>query len=311
MNKYYLVLAHKNPDQLSRLINKLQDERSYFFIHIDLKSDIEKFKAQLTLPNVHFIKDRLDCIWGDYSQVLATLNLIKEALKIADEGYFILLSGQDYPIKPLKAINEYLIENKSADFISFSESPMVKESDIYDSRINMFKVNFSSLKDSYILLHPILNSSYKKIFQYFKLFLKNKIKPRELGVFLCRSRKSPFIYHHKGSQWWCLRTCTIKELYDFYEENKQKIDQYYKYTLCADEQFFQTILMEINNKRKQLLIKNNIHFIDWSRKNVPLPVTFGIEDVDLLMNQPSSKLFARKFDMSTSPHVLDLIDANC
>lgn len=40
MQKNYLVLAHKNPDQLYRMITALNDNVSHFFIHIDAKSPI-------------------------------------------------------------------------------------------------------------------------------------------------------------------------------------------------------------------------------------------------------------------------------
>ena len=43
MQKNYLVLAHKNPDQLYRMITALNDNVSHFFIHIDAKSPIAPF----------------------------------------------------------------------------------------------------------------------------------------------------------------------------------------------------------------------------------------------------------------------------
>ena len=40
----YIILTHKSPIQLERLISRLDDQDSTFFVHIDLKTDIEQFK---------------------------------------------------------------------------------------------------------------------------------------------------------------------------------------------------------------------------------------------------------------------------
>ena len=47
MQKNYLILAHKNPQQLTRMIKTLDDGNSKFFIHLDAKTPIEPFTAQL------------------------------------------------------------------------------------------------------------------------------------------------------------------------------------------------------------------------------------------------------------------------
>ena len=41
MKKNYLILSHKNPQQVCRLINRLDDGTSEFFVHVDLKSNLE------------------------------------------------------------------------------------------------------------------------------------------------------------------------------------------------------------------------------------------------------------------------------
>ena len=75
MQKNYLVLAHKNPDQLYRMITALNDNVSHFFIHIDAKSPIAPFKEHLQGLPVYFIDKRECCFWGDFSIVRATIIL--------------------------------------------------------------------------------------------------------------------------------------------------------------------------------------------------------------------------------------------
>ena len=41
----YIILAHKNPLQVSGLISRLNYEDSLFVIHVDLNTDIYPFKS--------------------------------------------------------------------------------------------------------------------------------------------------------------------------------------------------------------------------------------------------------------------------
>ena len=62
MNIAFLILCHKNPDQINVLIRKLSPYN--IFIHIDKKSDIQPFLRDLNLENVHFLKNRITTSWG-------------------------------------------------------------------------------------------------------------------------------------------------------------------------------------------------------------------------------------------------------
>lgn len=74
VNKNYIIQAHESLNLLKRLINRLDDGFSSFFIHIDKKADIKSFTEVIKGTNIIFIDKRVDCIWGDYSQVEATCN---------------------------------------------------------------------------------------------------------------------------------------------------------------------------------------------------------------------------------------------
>ncbi|WBW96647.1 beta-1,6-N-acetylglucosaminyltransferase [Oceanirhabdus sp. W0125-5] len=121
MNIAYLILAHKSPTQLIRLINTLNCENAYFFIHIDKKSSnymlnqiINTFRNH---NNIYYI-DRCNCSWGDFSIVQATMKGIEHILNTnLCLDYVILLSGQDYPIKPNYYIRDFLIGNYGKCFI--------------------------------------------------------------------------------------------------------------------------------------------------------------------------------------------------
>ena len=119
MQKNYLILAHRNPEQLCQMIKALDDGNSKFFIHLDAKTSIEPFAAQLQGGHIVFIPRRERCVWGGFSIVIATIYLMEAAAQANSKGFFILMSGQDYPIKPIAELDAFLQENKEYDFVSF------------------------------------------------------------------------------------------------------------------------------------------------------------------------------------------------
>ena len=114
----YIVLCHKNVQQINKLLDLLYDEESAFFIHIDKKAKLQK--SIHVKPNIHILPNdkRIDIKWGNISMIEATRNLI-EAVFDDDKkyDYIWLMSGQDFPLRSKEDIKEYL-EGPSA--ISFS-----------------------------------------------------------------------------------------------------------------------------------------------------------------------------------------------
>src|SRR5699024_5116533 len=70
--------------------------------------------------NVNIIDNRVSVNWSGFSQVEATINLMEEIDKIDKTyDYISFISGQDYPIKSSKYIDEYLEKNKGKNFIEY------------------------------------------------------------------------------------------------------------------------------------------------------------------------------------------------
>lgn len=313
--KNYIIKAHKNPNQLKRLVDKLNNDLSNFYIHVDLKSDIEPFESILNYTNVIFIEERVNDVWGDYTQVIPFLNLIKTVLSNhSNSGYVIYLSAQDYPIKSINHINSFLTKNQEYDFIhfdNFNKSLSPEDGHFYDQRIKDYKINFSDKRADFTFMPPLAKSNFRDIKSYIKLVLNGKIKPTDPFLKYRKPRNSDLLKeHYRGSNWWCLTYKTTEKIYEYYLTNKTEIDRYYEYTFCGDEQIFQTILKILIPDDQGIKIKDYVHYIDFERKNVTLPVVFTKSDIDILLSQPENKLFARKFDDDIDTDIFDLIDKN-
>ena len=97
------------------LLEALQHEDIFFFIHVDRKSDISEKIIQR--QNVVILPQdmRVDVRWAQFSQVEATLNLLRYATTEQTFDYFCLLSGQDFPIESPKSILRFLENGKKSN----------------------------------------------------------------------------------------------------------------------------------------------------------------------------------------------------
>ena len=117
------------------MINALDSEYVFFYVHIDSKRNISEFKCNNSRNNVIFIKKRISVVQGGFSLTQAMLNLIKKASILNEIDYFIFLSGRDYPIKDNNYIYNFLKNNYPMNFINFY--PLVGNAD-YTNNIKKY-----------------------------------------------------------------------------------------------------------------------------------------------------------------------------
>ncbi len=309
MELNYIVLAHKNPYQLFRLINKLNAPWTRFYVHIDKQVEIEPFKKDLYhLNNVQFLekKDRRAGIWGDIGIVEATINALRLIVNQEKTGYTILLTGQDYPLHSNSEIHDFFKANNGLNFITSNQIP----NKIWDRegmpRINRYKINKSNRRGHILLLPSIYDKEFYSRETLGKLnFLRKTGKFRELKTILTKRRFPENLIPYGGSVYWALPMDTIKIILSYIDQNTDYL-KYHKYTLCADEIFFQSIIMKIISDEN--LIRPSLTYTNWKRKIGPLPVTFKEEDIDELYKASVDHLFARKFDYNIDRKILDRLD---
>ena len=112
-----LIQCHKNPEQVNMLLDALQHPDVDIFVHVDKKSDIGS--QLMTSSQIHILPDkyRVDVQWATFSQVQATLNLLRFASHQGNYEHYWLCSGQDYPIKPIDDIVQFLHSKPDTNFI--------------------------------------------------------------------------------------------------------------------------------------------------------------------------------------------------
>ena len=120
-----LILAHKNKTQIERLISVLQHPSIDIYIHLDKKSSLTPEDFQHF--NVRFTEKRYDVCLFDFSMVDAEMELIYTALKHNKYGYFILMSGQCYPLRHIEDIYNYLYKTYPKPLIEIISPIYVKK----------------------------------------------------------------------------------------------------------------------------------------------------------------------------------------
>ncbi|MBT8409843.1 MAG: beta-1,6-N-acetylglucosaminyltransferase [Alphaproteobacteria bacterium] len=266
----FILLCHKDPTAVIQQARRLTRAGDHMAIHYDAsapKADFEKISAALAdLPNVVLAKKRVQCGWGEWSLVQATLNAVEAAVDaFPNATHFYMLSGDCMPIKSAEYVHRYLDDN-DADFIEtydFFESDWIK----------------TGIKKERLIYRHFFNERTSKTLFYGSMELQKR-----LG--LTRS-VPPDIQMMIGSQWWCLRRQTIEAILAFLHRRRDVL-RFFRTTWIPDETFFQTLVSHLVPKTE--IRSRSLTFLMFS--DYGMPVTFYNDHYDLLLSQ--DYLFARK-----------------
>ena len=308
MIKYYCILAHTDPGQVNNLIEALSDEFSKFYIHIDAKCDINPFMDSVQGNNVYFIDKRYQSAWGSLNLVLATIEIFKTViLNESEDGFFILLSGSDYPLKSNKFITNFFIENSEYDFIDIGALDNCWPKNQQKIRLVNYNFFVSNINKPILSIPPISSKFFYT--DYFnnlkKIYYLIKSKNFFEFLSLLKKRKN-IIVPYGGSQWFSLKRRTVKIILDWIINNPEFLKSH-KFTFIPDELVFQSIIKHIEYKNN-IKTKGSLTYVNWTRKNVKLPLVFTSSDIMELKKLNKDYLFARKFHIKTDQKIFKNIE---
>ncbi|WP_316810275.1 beta-1,6-N-acetylglucosaminyltransferase [Pedobacter heparinus] len=276
----HILIAHKNPVQLERLLRKMQHPEFDFYIHIDKKVDIQSFLYLKGLARVVFIKKRVICNWGGYSTLQAMLNSLEEVLSNGVEyGFYNLLSAQDYPIKNNQYIYDFLLQNADKSFVYYENE---NESNWWHNAVQRFQK------------YHLTDFSFKG--KYFVEKMINKLLP---------TRRFPLplkLYGGSKASWWTINKVSANYLIN-YLRRENKLSNFLKFCWGTDEFVIPTVLM--NSPLKSNIINNNLRYINFPEGRAN-PEILKLNDMTNLRD--SGMFFARKFDIDVDSTILDQID---
>ena len=284
MTQAILITAYKNFFHLKDII-KFFGKGFSIYIHIDKKSSIsakELIKLR-NCRNVALVVQKYNVNWGGFNHLKAILYLCNYAFRDSDNFYFHLISGHDFPIKRKKDFIKFFTENKDKNFLDFFVVPKPGWAD----NEGMDRLEYYNFFDVF---------NWKDSKQR-AVILKFLAIQKKLGYKRSISKRIPQLYG--GSTWWSLNRRSLEYVMRYIRKNRYFLRRF-KYTLCSEEFFFQTILL--NSELISSIENNNLRFIDWTYKNGNNPAILDKTDFERILR--SDAFFARKFENPMSEGLL-------
>ena len=280
----YLIMTHGNFLILEKQLRFLDSENADFFLHIDADvPSLEQYRALTQKSTVSFL-ERKKVYWGDLTQIECELRLLEKAVT-GGYDYYHLLSGVDVPVKPREYIEDYFARSPGTNYVKFQSR---EASGHHLDRVKYYY----PLQKKNIRSRPLRT-----------VLRELTVLPQRL-IGIDRTRQWPGTVFQKGTNWFDI----THELACHVVSQKERIREMYRSTCCADEMFLQTII--VNSAFADTLppyaFENDFRaccrYIDWERGT---PYTFGNNDYEELIHTGPDYLFARKFDYSAAPEVVD------
>jgi len=267
----FVVLAHDQPDNVARLIDRLTAQGGVVALHWDQRHPVDlvaELKKKLPADQAARVlaAERVEVHWGLWSVVQATLNGL-QAIQSPGQAvdYVTLLSGHDYPLRPLCQLQDFLQANAGLEHIECVDHE--KERWVTDGLHD----------ERWQYRHYISWGTHPKLFD------KCWHLQRALGL---KVRKPRGLQPHFGSQWWTLSWSTLEKV--LAASRDPQVRRFFRRTWVPDEMFFQTMVAKFVPPAQ--ITGQNLNFYHFSKQGTPL--VFHRDHLSFLRSQPH--FFARK-----------------
>lgn len=273
-----VIIAHKNPDQLFRLVSQFSGQHFHNFIHIDRRCDLNLFAKTIQHPAVTILPVRRKLVWAGYGFVAVTLDALNLIRACKEKFFYInLISGMDFPIRPTAEFYNFLRSSYENDPREFFE---ILDLSVWPGahRYQRFHLTDWTIKGRYFT-ERIIN----KFIPTPRQFYQGKLTP------------------YGRAAWFTATDHFIGYALKYLEENPGLI-KFLKTTWSPDEFIWNTLVMNSPFREK---ISHYLRYIDWSEGKVN-PKVFKTTDYNALIN--SGNFIARKFDETVDKKILDKLE---
>lgn len=308
MKLAFVVQTYSEVEQATKLIATLKRHDQYSVIvvsHDGSALQMETLKATAGVDHVIPSPGGR----GRFTVIDGLISSMRWLLSRPDSfDWLVLLSGQDYPIRPLSdlktklagtAFDGYFYHFDALDETQANSGPMAwprsEVEDRYLFRYGQVKP-FTSRLDRAVLKVPrrliALSTSYRLETNY-GLGLGSKPASTPFG---------PDFALIGGNYWMTINRRCVETVVDFVDE-RPDITAYFRDVVVPEEAFLQTVLV---NDRRLVISPAELRYFDFTNSSHGRPRTLGGRDIAAL--RESGCYFARKFDEAAEPGILNLID---
>lgn len=237
MKQAILITAHRDFEQLIDLI-KMFDENFNIYIHIDKKSKLNKDTREeiLRLSNMKYLTSKYKVNWVGLNHLRAIILLSKRALTDSENVFFHLITGQDYPIKTNQYLRDFVLKKSNLNYLEYFKMPASCWKNGGMDRLHYY--NTYDLFDA--------KNSWNRILIYRIQGIQRRLNLKRSIDF------SQELYG--GSTYWSLSKSTLQYVINYTNQNPLFFKRF-RYTFCAEEIYFQTIIM--NSEYANHVINDN------------------------------------------------------
>jgi hypothetical protein len=300
----YLLATYHLPEQVRRLVAALRagSPAAPIVIHHDTTRSSLDTARLAQYPPVRRVRTTPAPRWADGSFVDAMLGSLQWIERRFDYAWIVVLSGQDYPLRPLAAIESELLSLHADAAIGVQDEVRDDPASRHWSRY------FWAHRRLPRWTAPLLRSGGVSAL----LRRLNKSRPwiglrfdpdgsPKLGRRLRRTPFGPSYRCYKGTLWGSYSRRAVRHLLETVRERPELL-AHFRRTHAADEGFFPTLL--VNDPGLEVL-RTTRRYIDW-RERGRHPRTLGLADLPRML--ASGQDFARKLDITVDAALLDALD---
>ncbi|MRN54501.1 N-acetylglucosaminyltransferase [Paenibacillus sp. LC-T2] len=277
----YVILCHKNPEQINMLIHSLTDENVEFFLHVDKKSNIQH--EILHQNNIHFVEQRINVHWGHYSQIECILKCFALIQEHGVFSYIHVISGQDLPLVSNGIIVDFFKENQGKQYVKHVELPNAAEMWGCLYRVSVYYPKFILSRHKRVT--ALRNRYINLIMSVPKLKRNLSSLPNKL---------------YKGSNWMSITGECMDYILEFTKNNPGYVD-FYRHSFCGDEIFFHSIIL--NSHFKEQVVNEVKRYTDWT-SGPEFPRTLTVEDNERIQSKGTECFWGRKFDIEVDRTII-------
>lgn len=312
----YLVLSHRDPAQVARLVDRLlgSDPTGHVIVAHDPAAGPLPAGGGPGRDRMHVMASASAREWGGFGLVADLLAAVAWTVNNTDAGWLAILSGQDYPVRPLAGYGAALAASGYDAFLSARPIPLKRprssdSAGLYAHARYYYRwwtlprwvLGWTSGRRADRWVSGALRrlSAVQPFVFIWRL-------PRGAGdrIGLRRHRLpfGPAFPCYMGSQWLTMSRVAATEILAFTGRRPDVMDLYRR-SIISDESLLVTILC---NSPRLRVCPHNHHHIRMTGPGDSHAAVLTVADLDDL--QASGRWFARKFDTAVDADVLDRLD---
>jgi len=271
-----VVLSHRAPAQLARLVTRLESgSNTVVAVHHDPHGEPLALRSS---SSVAFVPDPVPCPWGR----LGIVEAIRRSLQwlrsnVPDLSWALVISGQDYPIRTMASIETELAAARC------------------DAFLRHLRVDGDPSGDT----HRWQATTRRRYLH------RRRLPASSHSIDLPWSRRHPFHDGFKlyaGEQWANLSAQAVDKVLD--SPLNGPLLRYLRRAPNPDEAWMGTVAL--NGAPELTVINDRRRYIRWPGAGNGHPAVLGPGDLPGL--QASDAFFARKVDLAVWPEAFDVLD---